>query len=123
MASIGETTVITPAAIHWMRVGESRFVSRVERARFEEDVVALVREYLAEWRPEDLARIPEACRPGKVTDGEDIGFVAFRLTQHRCANATDGNDAALLNIMAGFFTVAATRIAELALGEFKRNFN
>ena len=47
------------------------------------DVVTMVRTHLASWEPEELARIPEKCRPGPITGCEDIAAMAFNLTTTR----------------------------------------
>lgn len=76
----------------------------------EEDVVSLARDYLAEWRPEELAHIPRACRPGKVRDAEDIGDLAFALTK---ARMDEPDDVGYVLEMEGFFAAASKRLSQL----------
>lgn len=83
---------------------------RLRSAASEAEVVALVRDYLAEWRPEELAHVPQWCRPGKMRDVEDISDCAYSLTRHRM----DGREAnPLLVEMETFFAMACSRISAL----------
>lgn len=79
-------------------------------ANSEEEVVDLVRSYLAGWRPEDLSEIPAGCRPGKIRDAEDVGDLAYELTRARIAAS---GPQPLLKDMEVFFAQACSRISEL----------
>jgi len=83
---------------------------RLRIATSEAEVIGLVRDFLAEWRPEELALVPRVCRPGKMRDGEDIADCAFALTQARMAEAESHP---LVLEMENFFAHACTRISEL----------
>ena len=83
---------------------------KLRSAPSEEEVVRLVREFIAEWRPEDLARVPDACRPAKIRDGEDIADCAFSLTRSRMDEAESNP---LLAEMESFMAQACVRISEL----------
>jgi hypothetical protein len=39
-------------------------------------VIAIVRDYVAQWSPSELARLPENCRPDTVTSAEDVQWWA-----------------------------------------------
>ena len=82
-------------------------------ARSEDEVVDLVRDYIATWAPHELAQVPLSCRPGKIRDAEDIGDVAFRLTKERIEAA--GTPAPLLE-MEAFFAHACARLSALDRG-------
>lgn len=79
----------------------------------EEEVVSLVRDHMARWSPEEIARLPEDCRPGRIRDGEDISQWAFTLAQNHCAGTARPQDEPLLDRMLEFVTQAAIRLAEL----------
>lgn len=79
-------------------------------ANSEEEVVDLVRSFLAGWRPEELAEIPAGCRPGKIRDGEDVGDLAYELTRARIAASGPQQ---LLKEMEVFFAQACARLSEL----------
>lgn len=77
----------------------------------EAEVVSLVLDYLGEWHPEELARIPRRCRPDKrIRDAEDIADVAIGLTNARIA-AQDPDP--LLVEMETFFAHACTHLSHL----------
>jgi len=85
----------------------------LDGARNELDLVNVVREYVATWSPEELGRLPVSCRPGKITDGEDVSDFAFCIT---CAHLSFSGalaDRLLLERLMGFFTHAAARLAAL----------
>jgi hypothetical protein len=49
----------------------------------ESEVVAEVRKRLAALRPDEIARLPQHCRPEEIRDTEDIANLAFNLTTTR----------------------------------------
>jgi len=84
----------------------------------EEEVVDLVRSYLAGWRPEDLSEIPAGCRPGKIRDAEDVGDLAYELTRARIAAS---GPQPLLKEMEVFFAQACSRISELEAAQSRQS--
>ena len=86
------------------------YVRKLRSATSEEDVVRLVREFIAEWRPEELGQLPGPCRPAKIRDGEDIADCAFDLTRSRMNSAASNP---LLAEMEAFFAQACVRLSEL----------
>ena len=94
-----------------MRTGnELRLCSAVH----DDDVITLVRDYVAAWPPEDLAQLPPECRPGRFVDAFDVNQFAFFLTRHRF-EAESQPYFAMLTEMEAFFAQAATRLAQLQL--------
>ena len=83
----------------------------------EDEVVELVRMYLSDWRPEELAEIPAHCRPGKVRDAEDVGDCAFELTKARIAAS---GPQALLVEMETFFAQACSKLSDLEARQSRR---
>jgi hypothetical protein len=79
----------------------------------EEEVIELVRDHLARWTPEEIARLPEDCRPGRIRDADDISQWAFTLASNHCAGSVPAEDEHLLDRMLEFVTRAAVRLAEL----------
>jgi hypothetical protein len=73
-------------------------------------VVQLARGYLSEWSPNELASIPDACRPGKVADGEELADIAFALTRARIQSS---GAQPLLEEMETFFAHACARLSAL----------
>jgi hypothetical protein len=72
------------------------------------EVVRTVKEYLARWSPEEIAALPEHCRPGRLVDGDDVADYALRLVRAQCAGAS-----ADLDKLAAFVTSAALRLAQI----------
>jgi hypothetical protein len=73
MLSIHDRTITTAA---WLR--------RIRAANTSDKMLGIVREYLETWSPEDIARLPEDCRPD-VPVAESIGNLALQLREERVA--------------------------------------
>jgi hypothetical protein len=85
----------------------------IRTASQEEEVIELVRDHIARWSPEEIARLPEDCRPPRIRDAEDISRWAFELASSHCAQVAPSDDEALLDRMLEFVTHAAVRLSEL----------
>jgi hypothetical protein len=83
----------------------------LDGASSEHDIVVATREFLATWTPEEIGRLPENCRPGKISDGEDIGEFAYRLSNAHLDFRGSPGDRQLLERLMGFFVHAAARFA------------
>ena len=79
----------------------------------EEQVIDLVRDHMARWSPEEIARLPKDCRPPRIRDAEDISRWAFELASTHCSQRMNADDEALLDGMLEFVTHAAVRLSEL----------
>ena len=86
---------------------------RLSGAHSTGEVVALSREFIAQWTPAELAHLPEACRPhpSRVTDADDIALYAFLLVR---ADRKVGQYNPRLTTFAAFFTAGSARLAEIA---------
>jgi hypothetical protein len=82
---------------------------KLKIAHAEDEVVALVRDYIGDWMPDELAHIPENCRPAKIRDAEDINELAFAMACARIASESDP----FLDEMESFFAQACKRIAQI----------
>jgi hypothetical protein len=77
------------------------------------EVVAIVRDYLTTWTPHDLARLPQAARPGRIRDEEDVELLhSAAVEEYRSTRAT-GEDLDLLQQLTSLLVRASMRIAEL----------
>ena len=85
----------------------------LDGAKTEQDLVTIVREYLATLSPSEIARLPEICRPGKISDGEDVSELAFRLTREHLSFPGPLADRLLLERLMGFFSHATARLSVL----------
>jgi hypothetical protein len=85
----------------------------IRAASQEEEVIELVRDHIALWSPEEIARLPEDCRPPRIRDAEDISRWAFELATSHCAQKVHSDDEVLLDRLLEFVTHAAVRLSEL----------
>src|SRR5258706_16161891 len=94
---------------------------RLAQARSEREIVRIVRDYVSEWTPEDLSKLPSPCRPPKINDGIDICGFAYLLAKARFAAEGDDVEARLVPLEA-FFAQAGARGAQVrALDEATRS--
>lgn len=94
--------------------GALTWQGRVDAADEEREIVSIAREFLAQFTPEEIHRLPAECRPGKLMDANDVTTYAFELVRHDCGG--DPEAAALVHKLAGFFSAASIRLSQL-LGE------
>ena len=84
---------------------------RLKSARSEAEVVDIARDFLATFSPYDLARLPEALRPGRLVDGNDVSEFAFTLVRHD--HDDSHGTARCIYRLTNFFTNASVRLTEL----------
>jgi hypothetical protein len=73
------------------------------------EVVNVARDYLATWTPEEIARLPRACRPPRsLKFPEEIVDYAFALVKAHLDADSDSNG---VTRMATFFAEASWRVA------------
>lgn len=85
--------------------------TRLNEAARIEHVVGVVRDYLAQWSPVDLARLPGPCRPGRIVDADDITLYALILVKEEFNRDPKGD--AALTLMACFFAAASRRVSQI----------
>jgi len=86
---------------------------RLRAATTEHDLIALVREYLSEWLPEELASFPIDCRPQKLRDAEDLGEFALQLTRACVSFDMPREKIAVIEEMEAFVGQALQRMAQI----------
>lgn len=84
---------------------------RLASAFHEAQVVDVARDFLAQFSPEEIASLPEACRPGKLVDGDDVTEYALLLVQHRCQEG-EGPTYAIYRLT-NFFSNATLRLSQV----------
>ena len=72
------------------------------------DVVMTAKDFLAQWTPEEIASMPEACRPKRLVDADDVSTYALDLARAQCEGVSP-----LVDKMAVFMTSAALRLAQI----------
>ena len=75
-----------------------------------EAVIAAVRDYLAQWDPRELARLPENCRLDAVNSAEDVQWWADTFGVEYQAGEIVNRE---LQEMHDFFQSAARRIRQI----------
>ena len=95
---------------HSFRPGPGFWQVRLLGAHTAEEVLWVVKDFIAGWSPEEIRCLPRDCRPGKVRDAEDVGLYAFQLVNAQFESSVEQ---AQLDRMAGFMTAAASRLSQL----------
>ncbi len=78
-----------------------------------QDVLSTVRDYLATLTPEDLARLPENRRPGRIKGDDDIEYWTIKLSRAPGAPPEEGSDLELMQQIFHHFLHAALRISQI----------
>jgi hypothetical protein len=81
-----------------------------KQAFSESDVLAMVQARIGDWPEEELARLPEQCRPGKITNGNTLAELAFNLATARIDSTWPQQ---VLVEMDALFSEACRRLAEI----------
>jgi len=84
---------------------------KLEGAESADDVVALVRDYVASLSPEHLGRLPEVCRNLRVKAEDDIEYWTYRLSQR--PRGEDAIAAELMQDVFNHFLHASLRISQI----------
>ena len=86
---------------------------RLRSAASERDVVELAREYLGEWLPEEIGRLPDDCRPVKLRDGDDLSHLAVNLAIATTSFDIRPEDLRMVEELDAFIGSACRRVAEI----------
>ena len=86
---------------------------QLDRAQDAADVVEIARDYFATWTPEELARLPRACRPGHVRTPSDIDDLHGSAVDAYRATRASGEELKALQILTTFLVHASLRLAQL----------
>jgi len=82
---------------------------QLEQATRPEAVLAVARDYLAQVSPEEVAQLPEDCRPGRLVDSADVADYAFELARRQ----TSPEAGEVLHKLATFFADASMRLSKI----------
>ena len=85
------------------------WIQKIGLARSQLELLELSREYLAGWFHGDLALIPEACRPTRIRDTDDLHYWSERLAESFCEGGLHGESPDLHRQMLSFFMAAAAK--------------
>ncbi len=88
-------------------------LQQIEQAASAEEVVRTVRDHVATWLPEEIARLPDGVRPGRIRDAVDVQDLHLRLIEEYRATRASGDELAALQRLTGLVMRACLRIARL----------
>jgi hypothetical protein len=83
----------------------------LSRAGCADEVLTTARDFLARFSPEEVAQLPQECRPAKLVDETDVTDYAFLLASDACTAIDAVGVHARLS---AFFAAASARIGELS---------
>ena len=87
--------------------------AQLDRAKSIPETIAVARNFVAEWSPQDLALLPGTCRPGRIRDEQDIETLHACLVEtYRDSRAT-GKELDALQRLTSFMVRASIRLSEL----------
>ena len=84
---------------------------RLHEARTEEEVVDVMRDFVATFSPRDLAEVPTRLWPPKMRDARDVTDYAFVLVRHRVDDERSSSGA--IDRLSALFSDATVRISQL----------
>lgn len=86
---------------------------RLEELESVHEVLNSVRDYIATLTPEELARLPENRRPGRIKGDDDIEYWTFKLSRSPNAPPEPGIDVELMQEIFHHFLHASVRISQI----------
>lgn len=97
---------VIPIMVSWFAL--------IDRSKSPGEVVRVARDFIATWTPEELARIPESCRPGKISDAGDIESLHGCLVEEYRGSRATGPALKSLQELTSFVVRASIRLSELS---------
>ena len=95
------------------RAAHTTWHTQLDDSRDIETILSVTRDYLATFGPEDLARLPDDCRPGRIKGEDDITYWSCKLAQFQQKDPNERIDAELLQEMLNYFLHAWFRISQI----------
>ena len=84
---------------------------RLAGCHAEGEVIEYARDFLAQFSSYDIAQLPEACRPPRLKDAENISEYGFGLVRHHCDHGAP-HDYAVHRLVV-FFSNATVRLSQI----------
>lgn len=88
--------------------------TELSKARSVDEILKVTRDYLSGWSREDLAGLPDNCRPGRLKDRGDIELWADRLLGASRTEMLVIENEVRLDRLTNHFLIASVRIRQLA---------
>lgn len=87
----------------------------ISQARSRRELLAVMRDYVARWSPEEWARIPRSCRPERIKDLDDIQHWFRCLADEWVGGGAVSAEADAIRDLLALFMSAADRARELQM--------
>jgi hypothetical protein len=87
--------------------------AQLDRAKSIPETLSVVRNFMADWTPQDLALLPETCRPGKLRDEQDVETLHACLVETYRSSRATGHELDALQRLTSFMVRASIRLSEL----------
>lgn len=97
-----------------MALTEKEWRLKLDGARNEDELLAIVRAYVDAQPPHEIESLPVRARPGHIVDSHELATLAYNIVAAHCASANEPDDGGILYRFATFFAYAQARIAFLA---------
>lgn len=78
------------------------------------ELASLTNDFLASWTPQEIGRLPLACRPRRMRGVEDIHYWRALIEDSYCSGAALGDEHQAYIAMLAFFSSASRRALELS---------
>ena len=85
----------------------------VDTAQNPAEVLDIARDYMSSLTGDDLASVPDDCRPGELRDPSDIDFWNLRLAEELRSIWGTGRDGHMVTELSQFFLHASVRLSRL----------
>ena len=90
--------------------------AQLDRAKSIPETISVARDFMATWTPQDLALLPDSCRPGRLRDEQDIETLHACLVETYRASRATGKELDALQRLTSFIVRASIRLSELGAG-------
>ncbi len=90
--------------------------AQIDRARSVTEALSVARDYVATLTPQELALLPEECRPGRIRDLKDVEDLHGTLVDVYRASRASGEELDVLQRLTSFSVRLAIRLSELSVG-------
>ncbi|HEX4332346.1 MAG TPA: hypothetical protein VH040_09415 [Usitatibacter sp.] len=94
----------------WPEIDGLNWRQRLLKARSQEEVMRLCRDFVAEWPPVRIRLLPNDCVPPKLADAEAVTGYSGRLVRAELRVERVINE---LQLMTNFFSAASARLAQV----------
>ena len=87
--------------------------ARIEESGNHMELLAVAREFLDSWEPEDLALLPETARPQRIKGIDDLTYWHHKLVDSFCSATLGTAQSMKMREMLRFFAFAVQRSVEI----------